>query len=168
MTESITINGRSFPVVSGARPEPVVGPPVDAKTKKPNKYRNKPVYLVGVVVTMDKEYARSIAKLTGVKVIRFDSRREYDRWGELQKLQRAGKIDDLERQRAFELAPSVRFDGEKKAKPALRLIVDFFYYEKGFRVVEDVKSDATAKTAAWRIKLHLMKSVHGIDVRIVK
>lgn len=117
-----------------------------AKPKK-SKYRNKPVVVDGV---------------------RIDSKREARRYAELQALERAGRIQDLRRQWSFELAPSVRFEDEKKAKPALRVIVDFYYYEKGSRVVEDVKSPATAKTAAWRIKRHLLKSIHGLDVRIVK
>lgn len=121
------------------------------KAKKPgkSKYRNKPVVVDGV---------------------RIDSKREARRWGELQMLERAGDIRELERQVPIELAPPVRFEGEKREKPALRIVVDFRYVDCRLnrRIVEDVKSTPTAKKEAFRIKRHLLKSVHGIDVRIVR
>ena len=80
-------------------------------------------------------------------------------------LERLGRIHGLSRQVAFELAPSVKFAGDKRAKPALRFIADFVYTEAGKQVVEDVKGIILP---AFQIKRHLMLSVHGIDVRIVK
>ena len=105
-------------------------------------------------------------KKTKIGEITFDSKREAERWGHLCLLQRAGRISGLRRQVSFELAPSVKFDGSVRAKPALRYVADFEYVEAGARVVEDVKSPATAKKEAFVIKRHLMKTVHGIDVRI--
>lgn len=64
-----------------------------------------------------------------------------------------------------ELAPAVRLHGEKRLKPALRYVADFRYYyfdpRLGHFVVEDTKGRDTPVS---RIKRHLMKSVHGIDV----
>ena len=98
---------------------------------------------------------------------RFDSKKEARRYQELRYLEQKGVIENLALQVAFELAPSVRFEDEKRAKPALKYVADFVYSEGGRRIVEDVKSGATAKAAAYRIKRHLMKAVHGIEVREV-
>lgn len=98
---------------------------------------------------------------------RFDSKKEARRYQELRYLEQKGVIENLALQVAFELAPSVRFEDEKRAKPALKYVADFVYSEGGRRIVEDVKSGATAKAAAYRIKRHLMKAVHGIEVKEV-
>lgn len=105
-------------------------------------------------------------KKTKIGEITFDSKREAERWSHLRLLERAGHISGLRRQVSFELAPPVKFEGAARAKPALRYFADFEYVENGARVVEDVKSPATVKKEAFVMKRHLMKSVHGIDVRI--
>ncbi|WP_431509766.1 DUF1064 domain-containing protein [Variovorax sp. DAIF25] len=107
-------------------------------------------------------------KKTVVDGLKFDSMREARRWSLLRTLEKAGRISDLQCQVAFELAPSVRLAGATRPKPPLRYIADFVYIENGARVVEDVKGGETANLAAFRIKLHLMKHLHGIDVRISK
>lgn len=107
-----------------------------------------------------------INKRTVVGGIPFDSKREAERWGHLCLLQRAGRISDLQRQVPFELAPAVKFEGSSRKKPAIRFIADFVYRENGARIVEDVKSEITAKLPAFQLKRHLMKHLHGIDVRI--
>ena len=98
--------------------------------------------------------------------ITFDSKKECERYTHLKALQQAGAISGLTVQESFVLAPSVRLWGEKRAKPALTYKADFVYVvsKTGEQVVEDVKSRATAKDKVYRIKKHLMKSVHGIDV----
>jgi hypothetical protein len=98
---------------------------------------------------------------------RFDSKKEARRYQELRYLEQKGVIENLALQVAFVLAPSVRFEDEPRAKPALKYVADFVYSEGGRRIVEDVKSGATAKAAAYRIKRHLMKAVHGIEVKEV-
>lgn len=104
------------------------------------KYRNKPVIVDG---------------------LKFDSGKEAKRWQELKLLERAGQITQLNRQIAFALAPSVKIVGEKRARPALRFKADFVYYRGDEYVCEDSKGFADT---AFRIRQHLMKSVHGIDV----
>jgi len=106
-------------------------------------------------------------KKTAIGGVTFDSRREAERWSHLCVLQRAGHISELRRQVAYVLAPSVKFAGARAAKPAIRFIADFEYVENGARIVEDVKSVPTAKLPAFQLKRHLMKHLHGIDVRIV-
>lgn len=105
------------------------------------------------------------AKPQVVDGVRFDSKREADRWWDLRMLEKGGEISQLERQVTFVLAPAVNLHGEKRKKAALRYVADFRYFDPkaGHFVVEDAKGRDTPVS---RIKRHLMKSVHGIDVRL--
>lgn len=95
----------------------------------------------------------------------FDSKKESRRYNELKLLERGGYIGGLELQKSFVLAESVKFENEPRAKPAVRYVADFVYIENGKMVVEDVKSSATKALPVYRLKKHLMKSVHGIDIK---
>jgi len=105
------------------------------------------------------------ARKTVVDGITFDSKREATRWQELKLWERHGAINMLERQIVYTLAPAVKLHGEARKKPALRYVADFRYFVRvdGAFVVEDAKG---RETPVSRIKRHLMKSVHNIDVRI--
>ncbi|MGL4576995.1 MAG: DUF1064 domain-containing protein [Burkholderiaceae bacterium] len=106
-----------------------------------NKYRNKPVTIGGE---------------------KYRSQREADRHRNLTLLQTAGEIAGLTREVPFVLAPGVKFERDKRAKPALRYVADFVYTTKfGQTVVEDCKG---VRTQVYRIKRHLMKVTHGIEV----
>jgi hypothetical protein len=105
------------------------------------------------------------AKKTSVNGILFDSKAESSRYSDLALLEKAGHISGLTCQVPFELAPSVKYLGDKRAKPPLRYVADFVYCENGVIVVEDCKG---VITDGFRIKRHLMKWVKGIDVRISK
>ena len=95
----------------------------------------------------------------------FDSKKEHKRYIELKAMQQRGEIFGLEHHTKFELAPKVKIEGEKRAKPALRYFADFTYYNtRGEYIVEDVKSAATRKLASYRTKKHLMSTVHGISI----
>lgn len=94
--------------------------------------------------------------------ITFDSKKEAARWQQLKMMERAGKIDGLERQKSFELAPAVILDGRRK--PPMKYLADFVYYENGELIIEDCKSPVTRTEAAYRMKKHLMKSVHDIEI----
>lgn len=117
----------------------------------------------------------------------FDSVHEYDRWRELNLLQRAGKITGLERQVAFELIPaqyrtvetgerykrSVPKLGIRAGDPKIKEVclekacvyyADFVYRQDGRQVVEDAKG---VKTEAYKIKRKLMLLIHGIKIREV-
>lgn len=104
-------------------------------------------------------------RVTDEQGLKFDSKAEHRHWLHLAALANAGKIMDLRRQVPFELAPAVVIQGRKKR--ALRYIADFVYVdsETGEQVVEDVKG---ASTDVWRLKRHLMVSVHGIEVREIR
>lgn len=96
--------------------------------------------------------------------LKFDSVKEAKRYRELKILERVGEISELQTQYAFVLADSVKFKSEPRRKAALRYFADFVYQAKGQLVVEDVKSVATRKKDSYRIKKHLMMSVHGIEI----
>lgn len=113
---------------------------------KQAKYRNKKVF---------------------VDNLKFDSKKEYQRWLELKTLEKAGHIEGLQHQVSFTLAPSVKFIEAQRAKPALKIIVDFMYYQDNAWVIEDVKSVATM-TTAFIIKRHLLLAQTGIQIRIVQ
>src|SRR5690606_26359142 len=66
---------------------------------------------------------------------------------------------------AIILAESVKFENEPRRKPAVKYVADFVYQEKGQMVVEDVKSTMTRNLPVYRLKKHLMKSVHGLEIR---
>jgi len=103
------------------------------------------------------------AKKTEVDGIMFDSMAEARRYGQLLLLGKAGHISGLTLQVPFILAPAVILNGRKK--PALKYIADFMYTDMKLCkvVVEDVKG---VITPLFRVKQHLMKHMHGIDVRI--
>lgn len=107
------------------------------------------------------KYRNQKVKVNGVT---FDSKTEYERYLALKMLEKAGKIKDLKTQVKFELVKGVRFQNEKRKKPALTYIADFTYVKDGELIVEDVKSEITRKNGVYRMKKHLMMAVHNIEI----
>lgn len=107
-----------------------------------------------------------------VNGIRFDSKKEYERYCELHLLERAGKIQNLQRQVKYILIPEQREPdiigprgGIKKGKLLERecsYLADFVYTENGEEVVEDVKG---FRTKEYLIKRKLMLYIHGVRIR---
>lgn len=97
---------------------------------------------------------------TTIDGIPFSSKREAFRYCDLRILEKAGKIHGLRLQVPFELAPSVKIAG--RMRPPLRYIADFVYLEHGVPVVEDCKG---YRTDVYKIKRHLMATVHSIHIR---
>ena len=95
--------------------------------------------------------------------ITFDSVKEYRRWRELSLLERAGAIQNLQRQVKFELIPSQRMGGKVVERPCA-YVADFVYIENGKKVVEDTKG---FRTTDYIIKRKLMLWVHGIRINEV-
>ena len=93
----------------------------------------------------------------------FDSKREYLRWRELQLLEKAGKIKNLQRQQRIELIPSQRIDGKVVERPCF-YVADFIYEEDGKKIVEDSKG---FRTTEYIIKRKLLLWRHGIKIREV-
>lgn len=88
---------------------------------------------------------------------RFASKLEARRYGELRMLQMAHEIDGLECQPRFSL--------DVNGQHICDYVADFSYIENGALVVEDAKGVLTPDC---KIKLALMKAIHGIDVKLIK
>ena len=89
----------------------------------------------------------------------FDSKAEAARWQELQMLERAGEITELERQVEYELIP------KQKGERAVKYIADFRYKDhEGKTVVEDTKG---VRTPVYILKRKLLLWVHGIRIQEV-
>lgn len=94
---------------------------------------------------------------TTVDGLIFDSKREAKRWGELNILLKGGMITNLKRQVPFNL--------DVKGRSVGTYYADFTYHDdKGFYVVEDVKSIITRKDPVYRLKKRLMDAIHNIDI----
>lgn len=96
-------------------------------------------------------------KKTIVDGIKFDSKREAQRYGALQLMLKAGLISNLRLQVQYQIT----VNGMKVCK----YVADFVYQEKGVEIVEDVKG---MKTPIYNLKKKLMKAVFGVVVSEVK
>lgn len=116
------------------------------------------------------------AKKASVDGIEFDSRKEANRYCELKLLQRAGKIQNLELQKAIELIPAQREadtigkrGGIIKGKVIEKAVfyrADFVYTENGETVVEDVKGyKGGGAYAVFTIKRKLLLYKYGIKIK---
>lgn len=107
-----------------------------------------------------------MSKYKAIPTNGYSSKKEAKRAAELHLLQRAGHISGLREQVVYVLAPSVVIGGRKR--PELRYVADFVYFDLDklgkdkALTVEDVKG---VRTPVYRIKRHLMMSVHGIEIR---
>lgn len=115
--------------------------------------------------------------------IEFDSAKEGRRYSELKLLQRAGRIEQLELQKEFELIPAQyetfpRYGKTgKRLKDGKRCIgkscvykADFAYIQDGQQIVEDVKGyrdPASAAYAKFVIKRKLLLWRYGIRIKEV-
>lgn len=90
----------------------------------------------------------------------YASQKEARRAAELKLMERAGLIMGLREQVVYILAPSVVIQGRKR--PPMKYICDFVYVMDGKEVCEDVKG---VRTAVYICKRHLMKSVHGVEIK---
>ena len=107
------------------------------------------------------------AKKVGYKGIKFDSSHERDRFIYLSRLEREGRISNLKLQHEFVLIPQtttivpvqlktkVRYD-TRVVEQDSRYTCDFIYNEDGKIVVEEFKSEQTAKLQDYRLRRKLM------------
>lgn len=103
--------------------------------------------------------------------LRFDSRKEAQRYDELTLLLKAGKIRGLKLQPQFTLQESyITPEGERIR--AIRYVADFSYERQDWDpfspvcwrdVVEDVKSVGT-RTAQYKIKRKMFREKYGFDI----
>lgn len=99
------------------------------------------------------------AEKTEVDGIRFDSKKEADRFARLKLLEKAGVIKDLKLQPRFELQEPFICDGKKERK--IEYVADFQYECGGKIIVEDVKG---AKTQVYKLKRKLFLYKYGNTV----
>lgn len=100
-----------------------------------------------------------------------DSKKERRRKAELQMLEKAGAIKDLQCQVKFELIPKQellrpKFENGRKVKSerAVSYIADFTYIKDNKLIVEDVKSPVTRALPLYIVKRKLMLYIHGIQI----
>lgn len=102
---------------------------------------------------------------TEVANIRFDSKKEAERYNLLATMQKAGEIEDLKLQRVFTLQEQFKTpDGELVR--AIKYVADFTYIQDGKLIIEDVKSAATRKDKVYSLKKRMMAE-KGFKIREV-
>ena len=121
-------------------------------------------------------------KYKNIKTDGYSSKKESKRAAELRLLERSGAITGLQEQVVYILAPSVVIQGRKR--PPIKYVADFVYTERFTApvpefnsktyvasarianleqtVVEDCKG---FRTPVYKLKRHLMATVHGIQIR---
>lgn len=101
------------------------------------------------------------AQKTVLDGIKFDSKKEANRYAELKLMERAGLIKGLQRQVRFELIPSFDVDG-KHYRPTT-YVADFVYTDvkSGKQVVEDCKG---FRTDIYRLKAKMFAHKFGVSI----
>jgi len=123
------------PILHGASVSAAVGKRLLAEAaKKQPKFGNTSVY---------------------IGELRFDSKREADRWGELQLLERSKEISHLARQVYYRL--------DVNGVHICKYVADFKYFDnkKKYWVIEDAKG---FRTREYKIKNKLMRAIHEIEI----
>jgi hypothetical protein len=92
---------------------------------------------------------------------KFDSKKEYARWRELQLMQRAGEISFLKRQEPYVLIKKSQYGRD------IVYVADFVYFDNNKQkiVVEDVKSPVTAKNPVYKLKKRLLAEEYGLVIQ---
>mgnify|MGYP004535814321 CR=1 FL=1 len=110
----------------------------------------------------DAKYHNMSEKRAGIK---FDSKKEAQRYDELMVMLRSGIITDLRLQPQFTLQESYLTEAGDRIR-AIRYTAVFSYRFGGRMVVEDVKSTAT-RTKEYLRNKKMMRSKFGIDIQEV-
>lgn len=123
--------------------------------------------------------SKYLNKKTEVDGLLFDSRKEAKYYLYLKSLEKAGEIQNLQRQVSYEIIPAVYREETKQLKTktkaitrciqqAAHYVADFVYdLPDGKQVVVDVKSDITRKNAEYRLKKKMMLAFNGIEIQEV-
>lgn len=92
------------------------------------------------------------------KGIKFDSKREFERYLVLEDMQKKGKLSDLRLQ-----VPYVLIDKSCFGR-AIKYVADFVYIKDNQTIVEDVKG---VKTPVYRLKKRMLAERYGIEINEV-
>lgn len=127
-------------------PKKLNNPITSEEEKKKSKYGNKKVIIDG---------------------IKFDSKKEGNRYLELELMEDTDYITDLELQKKFELIPSYEINGRKIR--AMNYICDFYYFDlmTGKYIVEDVKPSKNFQTDVYKLKKKLFEYKYKIEIKEV-
>ena len=90
------------------------------------------------------------------KGIKFDSKKERDRYIQLKQLHSLGIIESLELQPKFLLLDTIHYKGKTYPKTYYKADFKYFDNKKGKYIVEDVKSPITAKDKVYRLKIKIL------------
>jgi hypothetical protein len=108
------------------------------------------------------------AQATTVDGIKFASKAEARRYGELKLLKQAGEISGLTTHPRYVLQEGFRGRDGKMVR-AITWKLDFGYREGAQEIVEDVKGGKATQTEAFRIKRRLfLKRYPEIELRIIE
>lgn len=88
--------------------------------------------------------------------IRFDSKKERDRYITLKQLEKVGIIKELELQPKFLLLDTIHYKGNTYPKTYYKADFKYFDNEKGKYIIEDIKSPITAKDKVYRLKIKML------------
>ena len=83
--------------------------------------------------------------------LKFDSKKEAQRYAELKLLEKCGAIQNLKTQVKFCIVPKT-----EKNRRARFYIADFVYTENGVHTIEDVKSPITRRNPVYSLKKALV------------
>ena len=114
---------------------------------------------VGVIlrkIWIKKGYVGTTHTRGGDPGIKFDSKKECNRYIELSRLASTGCISDLRLQVPFVLQETFK-DNTGRTERSIKYLADFVYSKAGQIYVEDVKSPITRKEPTYIIKRKLFK-----------
>lgn len=98
------------------------------------------------------KYNNTKVEIDGIK---FDSKKEANKYQELLMLQKAGVIKDLRRQVKFEVCP------KSNTERAAYYVADFVYTQSDEKkIIMDVKSEMTRKLPLYILKRKLVKNIY--------
>lgn len=88
--------------------------------------------------------------------IKFDSKKERNRYITLKQLEKVGIIKELELQPKFLLLDTIHYKGKTYPKTYYKADFKYFDNEKGKYIIEDIKSPITAKDKTYRLKIKML------------
>lgn len=110
--------------------------------------------------------------------IKFDSKKELERYLVLRNAEKNGIISELKLQPTFTLVPAIYHEEILQLKTKCKTVMkceqlpitykaDFSYIKDGKLTVEDVKGSEYMITEVFKIKEKLMFAIHGIKIKRV-
>lgn len=99
--------------------------------------------------------------------IKFDSKKERDRYIQLKQLHSLGQIESLELQPKFLLLDTIHYKGKTYSKTYYKADFKYFDNEKGKYIIEDVKSPITARDKVYRLKIKMLLTKYP-DIEFVE